>query len=279
MQDPANAAAAAAAASYQPSYTTFPMLQAAAAAAAVMPPPPSQAPPPPPQLHDSEVNQQQQQHKDNTTLSPLSSGSTISPTGSPSLSKDIKVHSNSVVSIPDQSCSMVVDGTATTSTSASGSSVPVRVTRPPNAFLLFNKEMRKQLKESNPSMKVAEISKEIGERWKKLSATEKERYVNEANNIKEAQRAMHPNSMYIRRSKAELAKAGHYAKLKRKAMLVQQQQQQSIDDQLLGDDMATSSSSTASHSSNNSNHQGSMSTMFGPTAKEGKTRRDRKSVV
>ncbi|KAI9312668.1 high mobility group box domain-containing protein, partial [Dichotomocladium elegans] len=91
--------------------------------------------------------------------------------------------------------------------------VPVRVTRPPNAFLLFNKEMRRQLKDSNPTMKVAEISKEIGDRWKQLSDSEKERYVNEANNIKETQRALHPNSMYIRRSKAELAKAGHYAGL------------------------------------------------------------------
>ncbi|KAI9492341.1 high mobility group box domain-containing protein, partial [Zychaea mexicana] len=94
---------------------------------------------------------------------------------------------------------------------------PIRVTRPPNAFLLFNKEMRKQLKDSNPTMKVAEISKEIGERWKNLSLDEKNRYVGQANSIKETQRALHPNSMYIRRSKAELAKAGHYAKIKRKA--------------------------------------------------------------
>lgn len=103
-------------------------------------------------------------------------------------------------------------------------SSPVRVTRPPNAFLLFNKEMRKDLKRSNPTMKVGEISKEIGERWKRLSDAEKGRYVTEANNIKETQRALHPNSMYIRRSKAELTKAGHYARLKRKALEQQQQQ-------------------------------------------------------
>ncbi|KAI8393290.1 high mobility group box domain-containing protein [Radiomyces spectabilis] len=98
-----------------------------------------------------------------------------------------------------------------------GMPAPMRVTRPPNAFLLFNKEMRKKLKEQNPSMKVAEISKEIGERWKTLSQADKDRYVNEANKIKETQRALHPNSMYIRRSKAELAKAGHYSKSKNKA--------------------------------------------------------------
>lgn len=45
---------------------------------------------------------------------------------------------------------------------------PIRITRPPNAYLLFNKEMRKTLKESNPSMKVGDISKEIGLRWKTM---------------------------------------------------------------------------------------------------------------
>ncbi|KAF7731762.1 hypothetical protein EC973_008276 [Apophysomyces ossiformis] len=96
------------------------------------------------------------------------------------------------------------------------SPAPIRVIRPPNAFLLFNKELRKRLKDQNPTMKVAEISKEIGERWKNLSQSEKGHYVNEANKLKETQRAMHPNSMYIRRSKAELTKAGHYSKSKKK---------------------------------------------------------------
>ncbi|ORZ01170.1 high mobility group box domain-containing protein, partial [Syncephalastrum racemosum] len=93
-----------------------------------------------------------------------------------------------------------------------GAEPPVRVTRPPNAFLLFNRELRKRLKDSNPTMKVAEISKEISKRWKSLSDTDKKRYVDEANALKESQRALHPNSMYVRRSKAELAKAGHYAR-------------------------------------------------------------------
>ncbi|KAI9010847.1 high mobility group box domain-containing protein [Phycomyces nitens] len=93
---------------------------------------------------------------------------------------------------------------------------PTRVTRPPNAFLLFNKEMRKQLKDQNPTMKVAEISKEIGSRWKCLGQTEKSRYVAEAERLKDDQRSLHPNAMYIRRSKAELVKAGHYTRPKMK---------------------------------------------------------------
>ncbi|KAL0093079.1 high mobility group box domain-containing protein, partial [Phycomyces blakesleeanus] len=93
---------------------------------------------------------------------------------------------------------------------------PTRVTRPPNAFLLFNKEMRKQLKDQNPTMKVAEISKEIGGRWKCLNQVDKDRYVAEAERLKDHQRALNPNAMYIRRSKAELVKAGHYTRPKMK---------------------------------------------------------------
>ncbi|KAL9558977.1 hypothetical protein MBANPS3_000632 [Mucor bainieri] len=106
---------------------------------------------------------------------------------------------------------------------------PTRVTRPPNAYLLFNKEMRRILKNQDPTMKVADISKEVGFRWKNMPKVisrlnmikkddsptpqeQKEQYVNQANKIKEEQRALHPNSMYIRRSRAELLKAGHFSK-------------------------------------------------------------------
>ncbi|KAI8979532.1 hypothetical protein BDF20DRAFT_870169 [Mycotypha africana] len=86
----------------------------------------------------------------------------------------------------------------------------VRVTRPPNAYLLFNKEIRKLLKEQNPTLKVAEISKQIGTRWKNLPQSEKDKYIKQASHLKEEQKLLHPNSMYIRRSRAELVKAGYH---------------------------------------------------------------------
>lgn len=43
---------------------------------------------------------------------------------------------------------------------------PLRVKRAPNAYLLFNKEQKKLLKEQDPRMKVADISKQIGLRWR-----------------------------------------------------------------------------------------------------------------
>ncbi|OBZ85827.1 Non-histone chromosomal protein 6, partial [Choanephora cucurbitarum] len=92
------------------------------------------------------------------------------------------------------------------------SEAPTRVTRPPNAYLLFNKEMRKILKNQDPSMKVADISKEVGFRWKNMSKEQKEHYITQANKLKEEQKALHPNAMYIRRSRAELVEAGRLTK-------------------------------------------------------------------
>ncbi|KAI8888374.1 HMG-box [Backusella circina FSU 941] len=105
---------------------------------------------------------------------------------------------------------------------------PTRVIRPPNAYLLFNREMRKKLKNNNPGMTVGEISKEIGIRWRGLSQTDKSRYVHEANKLKETQKALHPNAMYIRRSREELRKAGQSSKGKKESLRfhpLQQQQQ------------------------------------------------------
>ncbi|CEG84220.1 hypothetical protein RMATCC62417_18058 [Rhizopus microsporus] len=104
---------------------------------------------------------------------------------------------------------------ASPSSSSSGKedcNAPIRVTRPPNAYLLFNKKMRRILKDQDPTMNVGEISKQIADRWKRMTQEEKDIYIKEANRLKEEQRALHPNSMYIRRSRAELIEAGKITK-------------------------------------------------------------------
>ncbi|KAI9305218.1 high mobility group box domain-containing protein [Cunninghamella echinulata] len=137
-----------------------------------------------------------------------------------------------------------------------------RVTRPPNAFLLFNKEMRKRLKIDNPTWTVAEISKEISERWKTLSLEERGQYLLQANKIKENQQALHPNAMYIRRSKAELTEAGHYEKVEQKKRITA-----GID---LITDNATSLSSPSSsdHTSKSINQQPVLSSSSSPLIKK-----------
>lgn len=43
-----------------------------------------------------------------------------------------------------------------------------KLKRPPNAYLLFNRDMRRKLLSTCPKMTVAEISKEVGDGWKSL---------------------------------------------------------------------------------------------------------------
>lgn len=61
----------------------------------------------------------------------------------------------------------------TLATNKEDANAPIRVTRPPNAYLLFNKKMRRVLKDQDPTMNVGEISKQIAERWRNMSKVKK----------------------------------------------------------------------------------------------------------
>ncbi|GAN03613.1 hypothetical protein MAM1_0044d03068 [Mucor ambiguus] len=101
--------------------------------------------------------------------------------------------------------------------------IPEKVKRPPNAYLLFNRDMRRQLHDVNQGLSSGEISKSISQRWKQLSSIEKDFYFKEEQKLKEQHKLGHDNFIYTRRSKAEMKQAGHMKK--------QQQQQQQINHQ------------------------------------------------
>ncbi|CDS10016.1 hypothetical protein LRAMOSA02692 [Lichtheimia ramosa] len=90
-----------------------------------------------------------------------------------------------------------------------------RLKRPPNAYLLFNRDMRRRLLQISPKMGVAEISRKIGEKWKQLPSEQREKYIQEAALIKQDHLKNHPDFIYTRRSKAELAEAKRLSKLRR----------------------------------------------------------------
>ncbi|KAG0171795.1 hypothetical protein DFQ30_000335 [Apophysomyces sp. BC1015] len=96
---------------------------------------------------------------------------------------------------------------------------PERLKRPPNAFLLYNRDMRHRLLDQNPNLKVAEISKTISKQWKNLtvaSIEERAPYHEEAAGLKQKHLDDHPNFVYSRRSKAELEAAGHRSRVSKK---------------------------------------------------------------
>ncbi|KAI9498229.1 hypothetical protein BDB00DRAFT_969258, partial [Zychaea mexicana] len=93
---------------------------------------------------------------------------------------------------------------------------PKRVKRPPNAYLLFNRDVRHKILDGNPNLTVAEISKRISERWNSLSEEHKAYYNQEAARLKQRHMDNHPNFIYSRRSKAELEKAGYRSRPSKK---------------------------------------------------------------
>ncbi|CAG8490614.1 4229_t:CDS:2 [Ambispora leptoticha] len=104
------------------------------------------------------------------------------------------------------------------SSSSPGSSMrrDRKLKRPMNAFLIYNKEMRPKVLESNPNMTVAEISKTIGDSWRSMNEEEREKYLSRARDLKEDFHNSHPEFVYTRRSKAELAAAGHHSYSKKR---------------------------------------------------------------
>ncbi|KAI8091470.1 uncharacterized protein B0P05DRAFT_504262 [Gilbertella persicaria] len=53
--------------------------------------------------------------------------------------------------------------------------LPEKVKRPPNAYLLFNRDMRRQLHDVNQGLSSGEISKTISMKWKQLSPCVRQR--------------------------------------------------------------------------------------------------------
>ncbi|KAI7895404.1 high mobility group box domain-containing protein [Mucor mucedo] len=92
-----------------------------------------------------------------------------------------------------------------------------KLKRPPNAYLLFNRDMRRKLLKASPKMTVAEISKEVGDWWKALPDDKRDYYVREASILKQEHLKKYPDFIYTRRSKAELAEAKKTSKLGRKS--------------------------------------------------------------
>ncbi|KAI8095573.1 high mobility group box domain-containing protein [Thamnidium elegans] len=112
--------------------------------------------------------------------------------------------------------------------------LPGKLKRPPNAYLLFNRDMRRKLLKASPKMTVAEISKEVGDWWKALPDDKREYYVKEASILKQEHLKKYPDFIYTRRSKAELAEAKKCSKLGRKSkaetvMLNHSDEEDSID--------------------------------------------------
>lgn len=77
-----------------------------------------------------------------------------------------------------------------------------------NSYLIFNQEMRHKLLQENANLTVSEISRAIGQRWANMTSDLKREYTEKAASIKSDFMKEHPDYVYSRRSKAEIAASG-----------------------------------------------------------------------
>jgi transketolase len=72
----------------------------------------------------------------------------------------------------------------------------VRIRRPPNAFIIFANEWRKNIAAQNPGEKSKEISTRLGNMWKSLPGEKKELYMDLARKLDAEHKKKYPNYVY-----------------------------------------------------------------------------------
>jgi hypothetical protein len=72
----------------------------------------------------------------------------------------------------------------------------VRIRRPPNAFIIFANEWRKNIAAQNPGEKSKEISTRLGNMWKSLTGEEKELYMDLARKLDAEHKKKYPDYVY-----------------------------------------------------------------------------------
>jgi hypothetical protein len=78
---------------------------------------------------------------------------------------------------------------------------PNHIKRPMNAFMVFSHIERKKIVEVNPDIHNAEISKQLGKRWKALDEVTRKPFIEEAERLRQLHQQEYPDYKYRPRKK------------------------------------------------------------------------------
>lgn len=85
---------------------------------------------------------------------------------------------------------------------------PNHIKRPMNAFMVFSHIERKKIVELNPDIHNAEISKQLGKRWKRLDEEARKPFVDEADRLRSLHQQEYPDYKYRPRKKLKAGGPG-----------------------------------------------------------------------
>merc|ERR1719328_646435 len=91
------------------------------------------------------------------------------------------------------------------------------IKRPMNAFMVWSQLERRKIVEHNPDKHNAEISKELGRRWKLLSEPDRQPYIDEAERLRLLHQKEYPDYKYKPRKKLKPHERGHKPRGRRPA--------------------------------------------------------------
>lgn len=112
-------------------------------------------------------------------------------------STQVNVETHNRMSVPTMDVSSSYIGSQSKSKEAVD-----RIKRPMNAFMVWSQFERKRISETAPELHMAEISKQLGSRWKALSKEEKYPFVKEAERLRLLHLKQYPDYKYRPRKRA-----------------------------------------------------------------------------